>query len=243
MTGVKILLCSLSALLVGCATPAAKLLYGASAQHSDECVVLLHGLARSSRSMGKLEQAFQQAGLRTLNIDYPSTQFANAELLERFIRPSIKKHCSPELYQLHFVGHSMGGILSRLYIQQHRPPKLGKVATIASPHKGSELVDKLGWVPLFKWINGSAGYEMGVNADTLLDALPAPDYPVLAVVGTFSMNPLYSSMIPGDDDGKVSVDSATLDGAEAVFEVPYSHTFIMRRKKVIDRVVGFLVGE
>lgn len=241
----RVLLFTLSALLAGCATPIAKvhLLYGTSAQHSDECVVLLHGLARSSKSMQTLEQALSDAGFRTLNIDYPSTQFTNAELLERFIQPSIEKHCSPSLYQLNFVGHSMGGILSRLYIQQQRPAKLGKFVTIASPHKGSKLVDRLGWLPLFKWINGSAGYEMGANADTLLDALPKPDYSVLAVVGTFSANPFYSLLIPGDDDGKVSVESARLDGAQVVLEVPYSHTFVMRKKKVIEATVGFLVGE
>jgi len=232
-----------SALLVGCATPAAKLLYGSSAQHSDECVVLLHGLARSSKSMQKLESAFNQAGLRTLNIDYPSTKFVNAELLELFIQPRIEQHCSPKLYQLHFVSHSMGGILSRLYIQQNRPAKLGKVVTIASPHKGSELVDRLGWLPLFKWINGRAGYEMGANADTLIDSLPTPDYPVLAVVGTFSTNPFYSLLIPGGDDGKVSVQSARLGGAKEILAVPYSHTFIMQRARVVREVVRFVGGE
>ena len=205
--------------------------------------MLLHGLARSSRSMRKLEQALNGAGFRTINIDYPSTRFTNAQLLERFIHPGITKYCPPDAYQLHFVGHSMGGILSRLYIQQQRPAKLGKVVTIASPHKGTELVDKLGWIPLFKWINGRAGYEMGAKANTLLDSLPKPDYPVLAVVGTFSGNPFYSLLIPGRDDGKVSVDSASLLGAQQVLKVPYSHTYIMKKRKVIEAVVGFLVGE
>lgn len=234
---------SLSALLLGCATPSAKIdvLAGSSLQHKAECVVLLHGLARSSRSMRKLERALNGAGFRTLNIDYPSTRFTNAQLLERFIHPSISKHCPTDVYQLHFVGHSMGGILSRLYIQQQRPAKLGKVVTIASPHQGTELVDRLGWIPLFKWINGKSGYEMGVKAETLLDTLPKPDYPVLAIVGTFSGNPFYSLLIPGKDDGKVSIRSASLDGAEKVLELPYSHTYIMNKSKVIEAVLDFVI--
>ncbi|PIE38272.1 MAG: hypothetical protein CSA54_00250 [Gammaproteobacteria bacterium] len=229
-------------LLSGCATPQVKVTL-APAQgkraHAGECVVLLHGLARSSASMRKLQAAFVQAGYRSVNIDYPSTRFASAALLAQYIQPAIQRHCAPQQYRLHFVGHSMGGVLSRLYVQQHRPPQLGRLVTIASPHRGSELVDKLAWLPPFAWINGAAGYEMGTGKQALAARLSAVDYPLLSIVGTRTTNPLYSALIPGRDDGKVSVQSACLQGSQCLY-FPYGHTFIMRKPDVIAAALGFV---
>lgn len=251
----SVLLLSVLSLLVGCAKTQVKSQLVEGTGQTQECVVLLHGLARSADSMRKLGQAFSAAGYRTLNIDYPSTNYPNQVLLDKFIAPSIAKNCPPNHYTLHFVGHSMGGIQARLYMQQVKPPKPGAVVAIASPHLGTKLVNRLGWLPVFKWINGEAGYEMASvecgNGDdcqkealpnTLLGQLSAPSYPLLAIVGTASLNPLYSALIPGDDDGKVSVKSASLTTAAEIFTVSASHTFIMKNPKVIEAAVRFIAG-
>jgi len=47
-------------------------------------------------------------------------------------------------------------------------------------------------------------------------------------------------MIPGKDDGKVSVESAMLDEMTDFLIVGCGHTFIMRNKTVIDQVKHFL---
>ena len=41
-----------------------------------ECVVLLHGLARTAASMARLEEALTDAGFAVANIDYPSRKHA-----------------------------------------------------------------------------------------------------------------------------------------------------------------------
>lgn len=237
-----VLLFSLSAL--GCSKKVIQpvLRYGDSASKSDECVVILHGLARSAKSMKRLQIAITEAGYRTLNIDYPSRHYNHNDLVHRFIAPKIQQHCPPNDYRVHFVGHSMGGIMAMKYIQSKPLLSYGKVVTIGSPHQGSELVDKLGWLPLFKWINGPAGYELATvdMGGEETKSHTTNKVRVMAIAGTRSLNPFYSLLIPGVDDGKVSVTSASLPTAEQVVHVPYSHTFIMNKAEVAQAVVDFI---
>lgn len=148
------------------------------------------------------------------------------------------------------VTHSMGGILLRHYIAVHGvPERLGRVVMLAPPNHGSEIVDRLGGWKLFAWINGPAGGQLGTAADGLVASLGA--WPVSkgvpegaaelgVIAGSFSWNPVYSSLIPGADDGKVSVASTRLEGGRAHLVLPYSHTWIMQRKRTILAVILFL---
>src|ERR1017187_2944795 len=53
-----------------------------SAAENRECVILLHGLCRTSRSMAPMERALTAAGYHVLNVDYPS-RTAAIEKLDR----------------------------------------------------------------------------------------------------------------------------------------------------------------
>jgi hypothetical protein len=205
-----------------------------------ECVVLLHGLARSSSSMDRLQEGFDLAGYKTVNIDYPSTELSIKDQVDQILAPIIQKSCDPENHRLHFVGHSLGGILSRTYLYRHPPKQKGSVVMIAPPNKGSNLVDRLGWIPVFGWINGPAGKELGTDDQSTPINLPEPDYPLLVIAGTKSTNPFYSMLIPGDDDGKVSVECAKVDGMTEFVTFHHTHTFIMNQPKVIQKAVSFV---
>ena len=60
------------------------------------------------------------------------------------------------------------------------------------------------------------------------------------ITGNRSINPILSCIIPGEDDGKVSVKRAHLRGMTDFLVVPYTHTMIMRRKRVIEQTHYFL---
>jgi hypothetical protein len=206
-----------------------------------ECVILLHGLARTAASMNRIEQALIAQGYTVSNLDYPSTQFRIEKLVDQNLKPVIdrlREHKDCQV--LHFVTHSMGGILVRYYLKHNTLPQLGKIVMISPPNKGSELVDKLGGLPIFKWLNGPAGAQLGTALDSLPNTLGAVNYDVGVIAGNGSLNPLYSCLIPGDDDGKVSVSRARLDGMNAFVVVPNSHTFIVRNHTVIDLVMDYL---
>ncbi|WP_444924655.1 esterase/lipase family protein [Microbulbifer sp. DLAB2-AF] len=202
------------------------------------CVILLHGLAKSDSSMTKLEQAISAAGYKTVNVDYPSTRFPIEELAGRAIAPALD-HCAGQT-EINFVTHSMGGILVRQYLSQVEIENLNRVVMLGPPNKGSEVVDKLGSFPGFEFAFGDAGLQLGTGELSIPNKLGSANFDVGIIAGTRSINLILSRLIPETDDGKVSVASTKLEGMNDHLEMPVTHVFMMKDKKVIAQVLHYL---
>ncbi len=201
----------------------------------------MHGLARTGRSMLSMEKALQEAGYQTYNCNYPSREHPIELLSETFIPKAIET-CNQQFQptQIHFVTHSMGGILIRCYLAKEEPENLGRVVMLAPPNAGSELVDHLSRFQVFNLINGPAGKQLGTDAESLPKSLGPVDYEVGIIAGNKSLNPITSTLIPGEDDGKVSTTSAQVAGMTDYIVLPYNHSFIMNRAEVIKQTIHFL---
>lgn len=187
----------------------------------------------------KLERALRAAGFATLNIDYPSRSKPIAALAED-IHPAITRFAERDA-PLHFVAHSMGGLVARAYIAKHRPARLGRVVMLGTPNSGSEVADLLrGSLPYRKFY-GPAGLELTTTPATAPNALPAIDYPVGVIAGSRFIDPVAGLLVlPKPNDGRVSVQSAGLAGMADHIVVKTSHTGLPRHAAAIAQTIAFL---
>ncbi len=206
-----------------------------------ECVVLLHGLARSSTSLNAMEQALQDEGYQTANIDYPSRDFEIAELADIAVEEGLAAcRAVDSIEKIHFVTHSLGGILVRQYLDSGSIDRLGRVVMLGPPNQGSVAVDDLEGVPGFDWINGPAGRQLGKGKNSVPLALGPADFELGIIAGNRTLDPITSAVLDNPDDGRVSVADTRLEGMDDFIVVEHSHAFMMRMRRPIELTVLFL---
>jgi len=203
-----------------------------------DCVIFLHGLARTPASMDKAAAAFEESGYEVANVGYPSRKLPIEELAPLAIEAGLEECPSDSV--IHFVTHSLGGILIRYYLEQQDIPNLGRVLMLAPPNQGSEVVDGIGRFPGYKVINGPAGLQLGTNDDSVPLALGPVDYEVGVIAGTKTINFFLSQYLSNPDDGKVSVENTKVEGMADFITVPSSHPFIMKSPEVIEQAITFI---
>ena len=206
-------------------------------------VILIPGLLRSPKTMEPMAKALRAEGYETLIVDYPSREMGIRALADGFVAPAVRRCQKKGAGEILFVTHSMGGILVRDFLSRHKLPELGRVVMLAPPNGGSEVVDQLGDWEAFKWINGPAGGELGTGQKSkpkVLGALGVVTYSVGIIAGDRSINPINSMMIPGSDDGKVSVENTKLAGMTDHITLHRTHPMMMQRADAIQLTLHFL---
>jgi pimeloyl-ACP methyl ester carboxylesterase len=224
---------------IASATASKTLETSATAAETDvEHVALLHGLGRSARSMRPFEQPLAEAGYRVHNIDYPSRQQSPEELVASVAQDL--ERCCADAQRLHFVTHSMGGILLRAYLAEHPLPSLGRVVMLAPPNRGTAYVDVAGDWKLFAHVLGPTAQQLGTGPESLPNRLPSPDFDLGVIAGTGGINWIGDLVLEGENDGTVSVASTQISGMRDFLVVDVSHTFIMRDDAVVRQTLAFL---
>jgi Alpha/beta hydrolase family len=203
-------------------------------------VVLLHGIAVGSWTLKKLERALRRRGFATLNLDYASRKKPLERLAEDIHAP-IAAFASRLAGPTHFVGHSMGGLLARMYVAKYRPERLGRVVLLGTPNAGSELADVLEPLAVYRWFFGPAGLQLTTHPESALASLPALDCPVGIVAGNRSLYPISSLLIlPRPNDGRVSVESTKLADMADHTIIRATHAGLTRHPAAIDQTIAFL---
>ncbi len=215
------------------------ILFSSAPLYADiECVVLLHGLARTSDSMAPIEEELSKNGYQVANVNYASRHNPIEQLAPAVIRQGLDSCADASV--VHFVTHSLGGILVRQYLANQDIQQLGYVVMLAPPNQGSEVVDNWQNIPGYKSLNGPAGLQLGTGSQSIPKQLGPVLFPLGVIAGNRTINPLLSLSLTNPDDGKVSVENTKVDGMADFIEVPHTHTFIMRSEGVIKQILHFL---
>lgn len=202
-------------------------------------VVLLHGIGRTSNTMYLMQKSFERDGYQVLNLDYPSREMVLEDIVEE-IHPKIQAFTADKARKVNFVGYSMGGLVIRAYLAKYRQANMGRVVMLGTPNSGSEVADTFRDYWLFTKVYGPAGQQLATSGNTNPQILGKTDYEVGTIAGTLSIDPVSSFIIPGKDDGKVSVKSAHLTDGKEQKTMPTTHTFMPLNHEVISSAKHFI---
>lgn len=204
-----------------------------------ETVVLLHGIARTGRSMNTIEADLRKEGYQTVNITYPSTTQNLDAIVETLRGGALSDEFWAAAGEVHFVTHSMGGLVARRYLEKYPEGNVRRVVMLGPPNKGSAVADFISGWEAYKTVYGPAGQDLTTTAATPA-ALP-PQVEVGIIAGTHRwLAPLSSLLLGGASDGRVSVESTRLDGMKDHISMPATHSFIMYHPSVKRQVIHFL---
>ena len=204
---------------------------------SGKAVILLHGIVRTSKSMKKLSKALEKEGYTVVPFDYPSTR-VKIERSAAYLQQVIEN--LEGIDEINFVTHSMGGLVVRAWTRDYHDCRVGRMVMIAVPNLGSRMADRLKGNLLFKIIYGAPTQQLGTDPDGYIAKLPVPGFEFAVIAGMAGTPGGYNPLVPGDDDGTVSVASTRLPGATDSIAVKSLHSFVMNQSSVIDYTRRFL---
>ena len=180
-------------------------------------------------------------GFEVVNIDYPSRDLTIEELAPLAVGKGLDGcRAIDGVDRVHFVTHSLGGILLRQYLVDNEIAELGRVVMLGPPNQGSIAVDKLIGVIGFDWINGPAGRQLGKGEESVPLSLGPATFELGVIAGDRSIDPITSAVLENPDDGRVSVEDTKLAGMDDFVVVHHSHAFMMRMRVPIQLTIQFL---
>ena len=204
---------------------------------SGTAVILLHGAIRSSKSMKKLGAGLAEDGYTLVPFDYPSTK-AGIETSADYLQQVIERLEGVE--RIHFVCHSMGGLVVRSWSGRYGDKRVGRLVMLAVPNRGATMADHLKGNLLFRLLYGEAGQQLASDPKGFISTLPTPDFEFAVIAGKAGTDRGFNPLVPGDDDGTVAVQSTRLPGAADFISIRAGHSFLMFKPEVVEWTRRFL---
>jgi pimeloyl-ACP methyl ester carboxylesterase len=185
-------------------------------------VVLLHGFGGLPIMYRPLARMLRRVGFDARELGYDSWGLSLEAICDRLL-PRLAR--IPNDDPIHFVAHSMGGLVARALIHEQRPARLGHVVMLGTPNAGSEIADFLMQWPVLKPILGKAAPALITRRQSATaELIGTIDYSVGIIAGDKPMMAgAIAHLIPGPNDGKVSVASTRLPEAADHIVLPLSH--------------------
>lgn len=207
---------------------------------SGDYVILVHGFSWAKPPLRTLGRNLHEQGFHTIEIHYPIRSIPMSEVVQDYILPVVKEHCTDSNRRIHFVGHSMGCIMIRKMLKEHEIERMGRVVLLAAPNKGTEIASFFSRAPIIRKMLGEAVHQVGTEPESVPNQLGAVDFSPGIIMGTRSDFPIVPAMIPGADDGVVRVDSGPVPGMAAFITLPTTHIRMPSTRAACTQTAHFL---
>jgi len=202
-----------------------------------EIVVLMHGLGRSNSAMWLLATRLTYAGYHVVRVGYSSLDQTPEEILKE-ISKQIDECCREHTQKVHFVGHSTGGLMVRAYLQSNKVTNLGRVVLMGTPNQGTEAADHFSDSWLINLL-GPTAKALGTDEQSFPKSLKLPYYPVGIIAGEYKSE-FNEPVIPGKDDGLVSVEATKIDGMTDFIIIETGHSMMRYDSEVAEQTIEFI---
>ena len=196
-------------------------------------VVLVPGLWMPAAALALLGARLARHGYAVSAFHYRSRRpiEANAEALARFAREL------PGKGQVHFVGHSLGGVLILDMLTRHPEVEAASVVLLGAPVRGCLAGRRFGARAFGRWMLGGSRPLWECR-----DAVWSRPAPLGVIAGTVpvGLGRAVGGRLPGQNDGVVCLEETEVDGATARLQVPLGHSLLVVSGRVANLVATFL---
>ena len=187
----------------------------------------MHGLL-----MKPMQKRLNKAGWSVDTFSYSTSR----ESLDDNLK-SLKEHVDQcnEKY-IHFVGHSMGGLLIRCFFDRYDDHREGRIVSLGTPHQGASIARYLKHIGLEKLLGTST--EKG-----LIDKLPPWTHvnEFGSIAGTQNIGPRKLLNLENDkSDGTVLLEETLLEGQTDHISINTTHTLLIYSELACSNVDFFL---
>jgi len=205
---------------------------------NDEITILIHGFGKNKNDMSYLEKGLSQFGFNVISVNLPTTFGSLNDCIKSLhfqVNDIIMNH-----KKVHYVAHSMGGLIARYYIKSYKQDNVDKCVFIATPHKGSKLADIADKIPLYSKIFRPIKHLRTTN-DISSVILQKSSFGNLGLIaGTKNKNTLGKLFLSNKSDGRVEVSSVEIDDADEFITFPFGHQKIHHQYETLNAVKFFL---
>jgi pimeloyl-ACP methyl ester carboxylesterase len=197
----------------------------------DETIVLVHGIWMNRLAMQLLRRRLQHRGYQVVSFGFPSIM-VKAEQNVRRLASFVARIEAP---MLHFVGHSLGGMITLRMLMTLLPQRPGRIVLLGSPVAGSYIAQRVGSNPVGRWLLGGSRdlLEMGVTWTG------NHEVGVIAGLGGLGLGMVFRGLSQPHDGTVALVETSVPHSADHI-SLPVTHTGLLVSRQVVDAIDLFL---
>ncbi len=199
-----------------------------------DTVVLVHGLWVHGITMELMRRRVARCGYRALAYSYPSVRLTLAENAERFAR-FCRDIAAP---RLHFVGHSLGGLIILRMLERTPGLPPGRVVLAGAPVAGSLAARRLARLPGGRAALGRSAPEWHESAHPVSDS--GREIGVIAGSLPLGIGRVVAPDLPAPSDGVVSAAETRLPAMRDHIVLNVSHSGMLISRAVARQICAFL---